>query len=59
MLAALIGGVVSWYVPLLWALHQGRKLLSARAEHRIEAALGVLLLVIGLGLLGLGAYRLL
>ena len=59
MLAALIGGVVTWYIPLLWALHRGRKLLSFRTEKRIEAALGFLLIVIGVGLLSLGAYRLL
>lgn len=58
MLAALIGGVVSWYVPLLWALHHGRQLLSPRAAQRLERVLGLLLILLGCGLLALGGWRL-
>lgn len=58
MLAALVGGVVSWFVPLMWALHRGRQLLSPRAAQRLEQVLGVLLLLLGLGLLALGGWRL-
>ena len=57
MLAALIGGVVSWYVPLVWALRRGRSLLSERAAHRLERVLAGLLVVLGLGLLALGGWR--
>jgi threonine/homoserine/homoserine lactone efflux protein len=58
MLAALVGGVVSWYVPLLWALRRGRQLLSPRGAQRIERLLGVLLALLGLGLAALGTWRL-
>lgn len=57
MLVALVGGVVSWYVPLLWAIHRGRQLLSTRAADVIERILGVLLLMLGVGLLALGGWR--
>ncbi len=59
MLAALIGGVVSWYVPLLWALHRGKAVLSSRAERIITNALGILLVVLGLGLITFSTIRLL
>lgn len=58
MLGALIGGVVSWYAPLLYALHHGKTLLSPRAEALVVKALAVVLLLLGLGLVGLGGYRL-
>jgi threonine/homoserine/homoserine lactone efflux protein len=58
MLAALIGGVVAFYVPLLWALHHGRSLLSTRAERIVTRGLGVVLLLLGIGLTALGALRL-
>ena len=58
MLGALIGGVVTWYIPLLWALRRGRQLLSAQAAHRIERLLGGLLVLMGLGLIALGSWRL-
>lgn len=58
MLGALIGGVVSWYAPLLYALHHGKTLLSPRAEALVVKTLAVALLVLGLGLVGLGGYRL-
>lgn len=58
MLAALIGGVVSWYVPLVWALRHGRRLLPARAAQRLERVLGLLLIVLGCGLAALGGWRL-
>lgn len=59
MLAALVGGVVSWYIPLLWALHRGKAILSKRAERFIATALGVLLMVLGFGLLAFASIRLL
>jgi threonine/homoserine/homoserine lactone efflux protein len=59
MLAALIGGVVAFYIPLLWALHRGRALLSARAERIVTRGLGVVLLLLGAALTVLGVVRLL
>jgi threonine/homoserine/homoserine lactone efflux protein len=59
MLAALIGGVVAFYIPLLWALHRGRALLSARGERAVTRALGVVLLLLGIALTSLGVVRLL
>ena len=59
MLAALIGGVVAFYVPLIWALHKGRALLSARAERIVTRGLGVVLLLLGAALVVLGVVRLL
>jgi threonine/homoserine/homoserine lactone efflux protein len=59
MLAALVGGVVAFYIPLLWALHRGRALLSARAERVVTKVLGVILLLLGVMLATLGAWRLL
>ncbi len=58
MLFALIAGVVSWYAPLLLALHHGKTLLSPRAETLVVRALAVVLVVLGLGLVALGGYRL-
>jgi threonine/homoserine/homoserine lactone efflux protein len=58
MLGALIGGVVAWYAPLLLALHHGRSLLSPKAERLVIRALSLVLLILGLGLLALGSYRL-
>jgi threonine/homoserine/homoserine lactone efflux protein len=57
MLAALVGGVVCWYVPLLWAIHRGRSLLTPRAEQVVTRGMGVVLLLLGLGLFGLGSWR--
>jgi threonine/homoserine/homoserine lactone efflux protein len=59
MLAALVGGVVAFYVPLLWALHRGRTLLSPRVERVVTRGLSVVLTLLGAGLIVLGAYRLL
>jgi threonine/homoserine/homoserine lactone efflux protein len=59
MLAALVGGVVAFYVPLLLALRHGRTLLSHRVEQVVTRGLSIILLLLGLGLLGLGVYRLL
>lgn len=59
MLAALVGGVVAFYVPLLWALHRGRTLLSPRVERIVTRGLSVVLTLLGTGLIVLGAYRLL
>jgi threonine/homoserine/homoserine lactone efflux protein len=58
MLGALIAGVVSWYIPLLWALRRGRALLSARAERFVTRGMAVALVVLGAGLITLGAMRL-
>lgn len=57
MLAALVGGVVAWYVPLLWALSHGSKLLPERAERIVVRGMGIVLVVLGAGLAGLGAWR--
>jgi threonine/homoserine/homoserine lactone efflux protein len=57
MLAALVGGVVCWYVPLLWAVHRGSSLLTPRAEHLVTRGMGAVLLLLGLGLLSLGTWR--
>lgn len=58
MLGALIAGVVAWYIPLLWALHRGRTLLSPRVEALVTRAMGVVLVALGAGLTILGAFRL-
>lgn len=58
MLAALIGGVVSWYIPLLFALDHGKTLLSPSLESKVTKLLSILLLVMGLGLVALGSFRL-
>lgn len=57
MLGALIAGVVAWYIPLLWALHRGRSLLSPRAETLVTRGMGVVLVVLGAGLTILGTIR--
>lgn len=59
MLAALVGGVVAFYVPLLWALHKGRSLLSPRGEQIVTRGLGVALMLLGCGLVAVGIHRLL
>lgn len=58
MLGALITGVISWYVPLLVALRHGQSLLSPRAERVVTRGMGVALVVLGAGLVTLGAVRL-
>jgi threonine/homoserine/homoserine lactone efflux protein len=58
MLGALVAGVVAWYVPLLWACHQGRALLGERGERVVTVAMGIVLLALGAGLTGLGFHRL-
>jgi threonine/homoserine/homoserine lactone efflux protein len=57
MLGALVGGVVCWYVPLLWALRRGSSLLTPRRERLVTRGMGVALVVLGLGLTALGAWR--
>jgi threonine/homoserine/homoserine lactone efflux protein len=57
MLGALVGGVVAWYVPLLWALGRGSELLSPRAERFVVRGMGIVLLLLGAGLAGLGTWR--
>ena len=58
MLAALVAGVVAWYVPLLWACHRGRTLLGPRGERVVTKVMGVALLALGVGLVALGVHRL-
>ncbi len=57
MLAALVGGVVAWYVPLLWALGHGSSFLTPRFERLVVKGMGAVLLVLGVGLAGLGGWR--
>lgn len=59
MLAALIAGVIAWYIPLLWALRRGRALLSPRAERGVVRAMGVIIVLLGAALVVLGSWRLL
>lgn len=59
MLAALIAGVIAWYIPLLWALHRGRALLSPRAERIVVRIMGIAIVVLGAGLITFGTWRLL
>lgn len=58
MLGALVAGVVAWYVPLVWACHHGRALLSERGERLVTAGMGVVLVLLGAGLAALGFHRL-
>ena len=58
MLGALVGGVVAWYVPLLWAFSRGSKLLPQRAEALVIRVMGIVLVALGAGLAGLGGWRL-
>ena len=57
MLGALVGGVIAWYLPLLWALSHGSRLLGPRAERFVMKGMGVVLLALGTALTGLGAWR--
>jgi threonine/homoserine/homoserine lactone efflux protein len=57
MLGALVGGVLAWYAPLLWALSHGSRLLGPQAERFVMKGMGVVLLVLGAGLAGLGGWR--
>ena len=59
MLAALIAGVVAWYIPLLWALHHGRQLLSPRRERQFVTIMGALITFLGASLIAFGTWRLL
>lgn len=59
MLAALIAGVVAWYIPLLWALRRGQALLSARTERLVLRGMGVAILLLGVALIAFGSWRLL
>lgn len=58
MLGALVGGVVAWYVPLVWACRRGRTLLSERGERIVTVSMGIVLLALGAGLTALGFHRL-
>jgi threonine/homoserine/homoserine lactone efflux protein len=57
MLAALIGGVVVFYAPLLWVVSKGRTFMSPHIERWVVRGMGVALFLLGLGLLGLGSWR--
>ncbi len=57
MLTALVGGVVGWYVALLSALHHGKRLVTPRFERVIRELLGVVMILLGGGLVALGAWR--
>jgi threonine/homoserine/homoserine lactone efflux protein len=57
MLGALVGGVVAWYVPLLWALNRGSELLTPRRERLVTRGMGVALLLLGAALATVGAWR--
>jgi len=57
MLMALVGGVVGWYVALLTALHHGKRLVTPRFERFIREILGVVMILLGGGLVALGAWR--
>ncbi len=52
LLASFITGVIAWYIPLLWALHRGREIFSPTAQKR-------LLVILGIAMVGFGAYLLL
>lgn len=58
MLGALIGGVICWYVPMLWAIHRGRVLLSPRGERIVVRGISIGLIVLGVALVGIGGVRL-
>jgi threonine/homoserine/homoserine lactone efflux protein len=58
MLGALVGGVVAWYIPLVWACRRGRALLSERGERIVTVSMGIVLLALGAGLTALGFHRL-
>jgi len=57
ILIALIGGVVAWYAPLLWALHHGRNLMGARTERLVVVIMGGALVALGGVLFLLGSFR--
>lgn len=58
ILIALIGGVIAWYAPLLWALHHGRSLMSPRTERIVVVIMGGALVALGAVLFLLGGFRL-
>jgi len=51
VLIGFLGGVIGWYVPLLFALRRGRQVFSPRVQQRI-------LMVLGVGMMGFGAHLL-
>lgn len=58
MLVALIAGVIAWYIPLLWALQRGRALLPPRVERVVVQIMGVAIVLLGVGLITFGMWRL-
>jgi threonine/homoserine/homoserine lactone efflux protein len=56
LLVAFITGVMAWFVPLLWALHHGRRLFPPVAHERILIGLGIAMAGFGTYLLW-GALR--
>ncbi|MFI5143029.1 MAG: LysE family translocator [Thermoanaerobaculales bacterium] len=57
MLGALVGGVLAWYAPLLWALSRGSVLLTPKIERWVMRCMGVALFLLGVGLVGVGSWR--
>ncbi len=58
LLAALVGGVASWYAWLLWALHRGKRHLGPRVRVVVARLISVALVGLGLALLTTGLLRL-
>lgn len=57
MLAALVGGVLGWYIALLSAVHHGKRLVAPRFQNLVRELLGVVTILIGAGLVVFGAWR--
>jgi threonine/homoserine/homoserine lactone efflux protein len=57
MLASLVGGVVAWYLPLLWAVSHGSTLLSEKAERWVVRGMGAALVLLGVALAGAATWR--
>ncbi len=51
VLIGFLAGVLSWYIPLLWALSRGRQVFSPKVQQRI-------LTVLGIGMMAFGAHLL-
>ncbi len=58
LLAALVAGVVGWYVPLLAAVRRGRTLLTPGAEALVLRLLSLAMVLLGGGLIALAVSRL-
>jgi threonine/homoserine/homoserine lactone efflux protein len=51
VLLGFLAGVLSWYLPLLYALHRGRQVFSPSAQQRLLTLVGVAMIGFGLFLL--------